>query len=273
MQTKGVVAKHPWLDRLGRVTGFDPISSERAFRESRLLLGQAVKQVVQQLQLHPPEILEITDDQLGKMQGGKRKQQERNPTKSSSMNGADLPPSYDTLLNPPQVDLPTIPSNFPDLDGMDRVALNELLNSDVVFLEYCNTLPVTSQLQQLVSDKYQELAKLANENLSRQSELQELHKSIQSAHDRLKMVVEEFQILEKQQDALHGKPDPHKIKLELAKAKKEAFDESETLAEEWLEQGEQCATTMDQFCRDFLEKRKIHHMRAAKVQILRHQQQ
>ncbi|KAL7580004.1 hypothetical protein ACA910_004994 [Epithemia clementina (nom. ined.)] len=284
MQLKGVVATHPWLDNIGRIVGFDPISSERAFRESRILLGQAVKQVVQELQLNPPVVSEFTDSHLESMQPRKKRaaQAQRKPPApsrtlgaSDASNESDSPPSYETLLGSgaAQVDLPSIPTNFPDLETMDRTALDEMLNNDVVFLDYCNNLPVTSELQKLVADKYEQLVSLASENLSRQTELQELHNSTKAVHEQLKMVVEEFKTLEQQQDALLEKPDPQVLIRELTQARRRAYEDSEKMAEAWLLQGERCAETMDEFCRAFLEERKIHHLRAAKVQILSQQQQ
>ena len=275
MQLKGVTATHPWLDSIGRVTGFDPISSERSFRESRKLLGEAVKEVVQQLQLNPPTVIEFTDSHLADQQPKKRTSEKRqNPPPTND----DSPPSYDTVLNnasPPRqsVNLPSIPAQFPDLEGMDRDALDELLNNEVVFLDYCNNLPVTSELQQLETEKREQVDKLAAENLSRQSEMQELHESTKRLHEKLQTTVEEFQALEKQQDTLQEKPDPSTLIRELNKAKKKAFDESEKLADDWLDKGDKCEETMDEFCRTFLEIRKIHHVRAAKIQILSHQPQ
>lgn len=265
MQLRGVVATHPWLDDKGNVKGFDPISTERAFRESKLLLGQAVNQVVRRLQVDPPNILEITDPGLRAKNPGKK----LDPQQSKN---ADLPPSYETLLNrsTPQVNLPNIPTKFPDLDVLDREKLEELLNNDVAFLDHCNKLPYSLELQQLVSVKYQELATLATENLSRQRELQELYDSAKTKHEKLKMVVEEFKVLEKRQDLLQGKPDVAVLIKELRKEKQMALDESDKLAEAWLKGG-RCKDTMEDFCRDFLETRNLYYLRAAKEQLLNQQ--
>ena len=282
MKLTGVVASHRWLDGIGRVTGFNPTSSDRAFRDSKLLLGHAVKQVVQEMQLNPPSVSKFTDAGLEKMQSKNKKK-----TTTSGSTSADSPPSYESYMNDSAtgsgsfttqassqpVDLPLIPQHFPGLEGMDRDALDELLNNDVVFLDYCNNLPVSSELDQLVSEKYQEAEKLAAENMSRRAELQELHGSTAKLHERLKATVEEFKTLEKQQDALQEKPDKRILIRELTRAKRESFEESEKLADDWLDNGDKCADTMDSFCRTFLEKRKIHHLRAAKIQILSQQHQ
>ena len=288
MKLTGVVATHAWLDSIGKVTGFSPITSDRAFRESRLLLGQAVKQVVQELQLHPPTISKFTDAQLANMPGNKNftppaQQQQQSTSSSSSM---EAPPSYETLLNspPPEpapstvaaaastVELPPIPTEFPELETYDRDALEELLKDTVVFQAYCQSLPVSRELQQLVLDKNAEAAKLAQENLTHQETLQAAYERTQHLQQQLKDVVSDFQTLERQQDALCETPDPRVLLKELHIAKREAFDDSEQMAEDWLDRDDECAATMTQFCRDFVEARKVHHLRAAKMEILQRQE-
>jgi hypothetical protein len=72
-------------------------------------------------------------------------------------------------------------------------------------------------------------------------------------------------MLEATQDEYCTPPDAKLVLRELNKAKKEAFDESEVLAEDWLEEG---APNVDLFVHEFLEKRILHHERAAKMELL-----
>jgi hypothetical protein len=74
--------------------------------------------------------------------------------------------------------------------------------------------------------------------------------------------------LEARQNAICAPPDKATTLRKLNKAKKEAFEESENLAEGWVEDG---GMNVDDFCKQFLEKRKIHHLRAAKIEILKNQ--
>jgi hypothetical protein len=64
MTLAGFKARHSWVDSRLRVTGYPPLQSETAWTESRMLLGAAVHQVVEEFQLRPPEIVRILDPNL-----------------------------------------------------------------------------------------------------------------------------------------------------------------------------------------------------------------
>ncbi|KAL3923575.1 MAG: hypothetical protein SGILL_001576, partial [Bacillariaceae sp.] len=67
------------------------------------------------------------------------------------------------------------------------------------------------------------------------------------------------------QNAICAPPDKAVTLKKLNKAKKEAFDQSEALAEAWVEEG----GSVDDYCKNFLESRKVHHIQAAKMEILK----
>ena len=71
-----------------------------------------------------------------------------------------------------------------------------------------------------------------------------------------------FQTLEREQDALCAPPDTKDVLRQLARGKKESFQESERLAEEWVQDG----TDVDKFTDEFVQKRLVHHLRAAKME-------
>eukprot|EP00522_Entomoneis_paludosa_P013642 CAMPEP_0172440356 /NCGR_PEP_ID=MMETSP1065-20121228/998_1 /TAXON_ID=265537 /ORGANISM="Amphiprora paludosa, Strain CCMP125" /LENGTH=333 /DNA_ID=CAMNT_0013189147 /DNA_START=282 /DNA_END=1283 /DNA_ORIENTATION=- len=290
MKLTGVVATHDWIDGIGRVTGFNPCSSDRAFRESRLLLGPAVQQVVQEFQLNPPTVTKFQDAHLRKMQTKKSAASASSSSQDTrGSNGSMAPPSYDTLLasnesntstyvpetyvpeTAVRADLPPIPSDFPELNTMEREELESMLSDDVAFLSFCNNLPISQQLQLVAAEKSQETAELAQANLDQQGALQKLHEETTQLQAQLKGVVAECRDLESQQDALQEKPDAKILIRDLTKAKKMAMEKSEQMADDWLDKGPGCADTMHDFCQSFLEERKIHHLRAAKIQILKAQ--
>ena len=96
-----------------------------------------------------------------------------------------------------------------------------------------------------------------------------LQKEVKEQHSMLKSKLGQFSKLEEQQNAICAPPDTKSTLKKLQKAKKEAFDESEDLAEDWVENG---GFSVDDFCKMFLEQRKVHHTRAAKIEILRNSQ-
>ena len=102
MTLVGVIAQHPWLDTRMRITGYQPISSESSWTTSGLKLGSAVNAVVQHLQLNPPEIIQITDESLQRIQASiaPQQQQQVNQTPKNVSSGAsEPPPDYNTVLH------------------------------------------------------------------------------------------------------------------------------------------------------------------------------
>mmetsp|Transcript_35287 Transcript_35287/g.80659 ORF Transcript_35287/g.80659 Transcript_35287/m.80659 type:complete len:388 (-) Transcript_35287:295-1458(-) len=68
MHMHGVRASHLWLDIRMKVIGYSPVSSDQAWRNANLKLGDAVYAVIHHFQLTPPSIQEITDQNLRKLQ-------------------------------------------------------------------------------------------------------------------------------------------------------------------------------------------------------------
>jgi ESCRT-I complex subunit VPS37 len=297
MTLAGVTARHPWLDRQMRVIGYPAITSDQAWKDSRLLLGTAVKEVIQHLQIAPPEIVQIIDEALKVIQKPKpaaasstlqdrqpHKQQQQHRRYSPLPSSTDAPPDYETVLNDvPSMEMPSIPMYFDELDERDLPQLNQLLNDQVLFYDFCNKLSVTKMIQKISTSVIVDNAAMARENLNRRHELQLLYGEVAELQQKVQQKVTAFRGLEKRQDALCAPPDPMVVLKQLAKAKKEAFDESEQIAEDWLEQMTTSTTTtdgtgtsqsgqsVDAFVKSFMEKRKVHHLRAAKMEVLRRQ--
>lgn len=300
MTLAGVRVRHPWVHSTNmRITGYDPIQSETKWKACGLTLGQAVHEVVQYLQLNPPEILEISDAGLAAIQPQTSKfrrdhgssNNSKSPPRSSASNVSNgssngnyyrqhnLPPTYDATVQnqrrqaqlppAPDVTLPKIPDNFDDvLDDKSREELEGLLNDEMEFLSLVHKLPVFGEIESITKTHLEENVKLANETLDKEQRLKSLHSEVQTLQDCLKTKVEEFRVLEREQNSLCATPDIKSTLRELNKAKKQAFDSSEAFAEEWVENGE---LDVDLFIRQFMEQRKVHHERAAKMEILQHQ--
>ncbi len=290
MTLVGVRAEHDWLDARHRVVGYAPIRSDESWNNSRILLGAAVHQVVEHFQLNPPRIIEITDPGLQKIQTSisgnpSIKSNASSSTSSTTMNnkvnnfglsGKDAPPDYhsfmgktghDIIFNqepPMDIQMPVIPTKFDELETMDRDALDKLMDDDVAFLAFFNKLPTVQELREIESSIISENAKMARANLELEPKLKELHAQVKYLHEQLRQSIEAFSKLEEEQDRLAAPPDPRIVMKQLNQAKKEAFDQSERLAEEWVESGR----SGDDFVDKFLELRILHHTRAAKLERL-----
>ena len=284
MTLVGVKVRHPWVLDVSstmRITGYDPIQSEETWKKSNLLLGAAVHDVVKHFQLNPPQILEITDKGLQSIQKNKRGSSSgsRTPTRtpprsgnSPYQNGSqnDAPPSYNIVAEAestpaPEIPMPRTPNKFDELDDLSREELDELLSDDLEFRSFVHKLKVYDEIFAVGSTRLDENVVLAKENLERETQWKMLQSEVNELQTVLTSKVDHFSKLEEEQNAICAPPDTKATLKKLHRAKKEAFDVSEELAEDWVENGE---GSMDDFCKRFLEERKIHHMRAAKIEIL-----
>ncbi|CAB9499002.1 Modifier of rudimentary (Mod(r)) protein [Seminavis robusta] len=276
MTLAGVRGRHSWLDSKMRITGYAPIQSDDAWRSSRILLGAAVHEVVKHMQLEPPEIVEITDAGLRSIQANRKNNgsSTRSSTASSAAVGrsahssasqqqsasSDAPPEYSSVL----LDMPEIPRQIPELDALTREELDQLLEDELEFTSFINGLPIFDKIQSTANDVLDENSKKATANLEKEEKVKTLHKEVTELKTKLEGKLEHFATLEQKQDALCAPPDKKDILRQLAKAKKESFHVSEQLAEGWVEDG----ANVDGFVREFVEKRNIHHIRAAKMERL-----
>ena len=285
MSLAGVKVRHPWVEeRTMRIIGYDPIQSEASWKASGLSLGQVVHEVVKHFQLNPPEIFEITDPALQGIQPANSPFRTDSATSSTSRDNSVAPPSYDAANNsnnkqhlPPQLpaapDVP-LPRIVPRdcleaLEGKSTEELEQLLTNDLDFLSLVHTLPVSQEIRRIAVSKADESRALAEDNLDGEQILKSLQSEVQQLQTILKDKLKVFQSLETQQNALCAPPDVRQTLVKLKEAKKQAFDESEAFAEAWVDDG---ATNVDQFVKEFIAQRKIHHERAAKMETLERQE-
>jgi len=268
MTLAGVKATHPWLDSRMRVTGYSPLQSESAWTNAHLLLGTAVHNVVQELQVRPPDIEAIVDPNLQNIQSKQSKHRKTGANESDrSQMKNDAPPTYSSaLFKPtPKVDMPEVSSQFSELSALSREELDTLLNNELDFQAFCSKLPVLKNLQALSISVIDDNAKAADKALENESKLQALQSEAKMYQAQLSEAVERFKALEKKQNDLCKPPDHRRVTRELTKAKKLAFDKSERLADEWLEND---AVDVDTFLQEFLDERKRHHSQGAKLELL-----
>jgi Modifier of rudimentary (Mod(r)) protein len=280
-----------------RIIGFDPIENESKWKASGLSLGQVVHAVVQHLQLNPPIILEITDPGLQAIQPKTSRFAKSNGTgtpanaphavTTASRNGhaSAAPPSYDAhqqymnqskaatqkLPPPPDVPLPTIPRDFRDfLNPKTDEEIEGLLKNELDFLTLVHNVPVFQEIRKIATSKANETRRMAQDNLDCEGRLKSSQAEVEQLRNLLIQKLKAFQALESRQNALCAPPDVQETLRKLKESKKQGFDESEAFAEGWVDDG---ASNVDQFLKDFIAKRKIHHERAAKMEILEQEQQ
>lgn len=284
MSLAGVRVRHAWLEGHSRVTGYAPIRSDASWKDSGLLLGAAVHAVVEHFQLNPPQILEITDSGLRSIQTNPKyknlgpKKSSLSPKRQRSPNNRnqrhshnDAPPSYDeqfsNLPPPPEIFMPSIPTVFTDTETMERQQLEKLLDDELEFLALVHTLDTYANIQDIQSDKAEESVKFAKENLEQEETLKAARAEVESLQQTLKEKVAVFSKLEAKQNAICAPPDKRTAIRSLQKAARQAMDESEDFADEWVNNG----GSPDDFVKEFVKQRMVHHQREAKVELLKQQ--
>jgi ESCRT-I complex subunit VPS37 len=270
MTLVGVRATHPWVDNRMRVVGCPTIQSDQAWQSSRMLLGAVVHEVVKHFQLQPPHLLEISDP-------GLRRLQQSNVGSSGGSGGSntshqpvpaqvlrDAPPDYESLFQVPE--MPQVPTQFDNcLGNMSREDMQQLLDDDLDFLTFCTTLPAYQNIQTLGNSVMQENVVLAQANLEKEAQLKELHDQVTSLQSSLTTKIKTFDALEQEQNKLCAPYDTTQVLQKLSKAKKQAMDESEAYADEWVDEG----GDVKEFVKVFVQKRKLHHVRSAKMERLK----
>jgi CRISPR/Cas system-associated endonuclease/helicase Cas3 len=95
-----------------------------------------------------------------------------------------------------------------------------------------------------------------------------LHGEVSDLKSSLAPKLQEFEKYQKEQDEfIKPAENLSKIQRELNRARKEVFEESESFAEAWVQEG----GNVSDFCKEFLEKRMLMHQRAAKLERLQQQ--
>merc|ERR1712087_147741 len=171
----GAQVTHPWINSRYQIIGYDPISSDEAWEASGKKLGDAVCDVVLQLQVNSPHVVKITDYYL--------KQMQRNNI-SGTNNQSGGPPSHESVLDPesePEIDFDfDVPTSFPAIEALSKDKINHLLNDDGDFKTYADMLPAKTAVLEFKSSITTENLKTAKNTLEKQEALDTLATEVDS---------------------------------------------------------------------------------------------
>jgi len=275
-----------------KVIGYGPISSDQRWRSSNLKLGDAVYAVIHHFQLNPPSILEITDANLKRLQdslSGPRPPVNNDPPPSHSSvsqrpNGSlhapkrESQPQRNEFLEPVEqkpnfevsdyeVDalIPPIPSSFLAIDNMPMSELKKLMDDKEVledFVQSTSEVQTLKELKQSIETSNVDAAKF---NLQQEGEMDGVCTEVESLKRDLNSRIQQYRKLDAERIAITHPPDLQEAIGELTKAKKDAYRQSERLADEWIDSG---AEDVSDFVEKFVEVRLLYHTRAAKAERL-----
>ncbi|KAK1341801.1 hypothetical protein QTO34_016551 [Cnephaeus nilssonii] len=165
--------------------------------------------------------------------------------------------------------MPDVPDEFPELSELSVSQLTDMNEQEEILLEQFLTLP---QLKQVITDKdnlvrsIEELAKfyLTGKNLLLEPSLEAKRQTVLDKYELLTQMKSTFEKKMQRQHELSESCSASALQARLKVAAHEAEEESDNIAEDFLEG----KTEIDDFLSSFMEKRTVCHCRRAKEEKL-----
>ncbi|XP_006893613.1 PREDICTED: vacuolar protein sorting-associated protein 37A isoform X1 [Elephantulus edwardii] len=160
--------------------------------------------------------------------------------------------------------MPDVPDTFPELSELSVSQLTDMNEQEEVLLEQFLTLP---QLKQIIADKndlVKSIEELARKNLLLEPSLEAKRQTVLDKYELLTQMKSTFEKKMQRQHELSESCSASALQARLKVAAHEAEEESDNIAEDFLEG----KTEIDDFLSSFMEKRTICHCRRAKEEKL-----
>lgn len=160
---------------------------------------------------------------------------------------------------------PDYPAALGLLQHMNSDQLKEILNDDDKFEEFIKEMP---QLKALYDEKEMLMTSnksLAEYNLSQEPVITEAKQILVEKYQKAAQLAEEVKKVKTELDRQTGKMTPDTMLALLEAANQEGEEESEKVAEEFLDNG----GDVEEFIETFRDKRKLVHLRRIKIDKMR----
>ncbi|XP_045391440.1 vacuolar protein sorting-associated protein 37A isoform X2 [Lemur catta] len=160
--------------------------------------------------------------------------------------------------------MPDVPDAFPELSELSVSQLTDMNEQEEILLEQFLTLP---QLKKIITDKddlVKSIEELARKNLLLEPSLEAKRQTVLDKYELLTQMKSAFEKKMQRQHELSESCSASALQARLKVAAHEAEEESDNIAEDFLEG----KTEIDDFLSSFMEKRTICHCRRAKEEKL-----
>uniref|UniRef100_A0A8C9DH87 VPS37A subunit of ESCRT-I n=1 Tax=Prolemur simus TaxID=1328070 RepID=A0A8C9DH87_PROSS len=160
--------------------------------------------------------------------------------------------------------MPDVPDAFPELSELSVSQLTDMNEQEEILLEQFLTLP---QLKKIIADKddlVKSIEELARKNLLLEPSLEAKRQTVLDKYELLTQMKSAFEKKMQRQHELSESCSASALQARLKVAAHEAEEESDNIAEDFLEG----KTEIDDFLSSFMEKRTICHCRRAKEEKL-----
>ncbi|XP_071088068.1 vacuolar protein sorting-associated protein 37A-like [Haliotis cracherodii] len=273
---------HPWVDIQMKVVGCPNINNFSMHSD----LGVAIQTIVEEFKKTPPRILpHLVGQQFGAPQppvapvSGPGYPLYGNPQAlyppvgppplppRAVENGREGPPilsDQDTNASSPAYPVPDIMKAYPELKEKGLFELQELVDNEEKVLDLLQGLPELARFTQDREDISAQCVQLARENLTKQPVVEELKDSVLKKMSELDAIKGEFETHCEHHLTLSDQFHPANIQTNLKVAVMEAEEESEKIADDFLDK----KIDIEEFLQTYMQKRTLCHMRKAKEEKL-----
>jgi len=229
-------------------------------------LGKTVYEIVQKFIQDPPLLVPQNPPPTGNM--GPTTMQQQSPQ-------SPIPPSQPLMNSPMQsfvqqpqskshTPLPVVPSAFPELDGKSPMELAQLLNDENEFRRFFDSLNAVQTMRKVRDDMRTNNEELAKKNLAKEAELEKIRRELGARQQVISEKRGLFEQKAQRQQEVMKQFSTQALIEHLGTSAGEAEAASDAIANQFLS-GEIDQKT---FIKEFMEKRKLFHLRAAKKESL-----
>nr|XP_006816962.1 PREDICTED: vacuolar protein sorting-associated protein 37A-like [Saccoglossus kowalevskii] len=160
--------------------------------------------------------------------------------------------------------MPTVPTSFPDLHSKTVSQLQAFNAEEHILAEYSLNLPQMKKLQVDRLDLCNANEDLAKINLRKKPYLESQKEELRQKYEILEQLRKQFDIDCQKQQTLSERYNPSNLLTHLKIASAEAEEESEKIADLFLDK----QIDIESFVQQFMEKRKLCHTRKGKEEKL-----
>lgn len=159
---------------------------------------------------------------------------------------------------------PVVPASFPELESKTPSELSQLLNDETEFNKFFDNLPQVTNMKKVRDDLRNNNEESAKKILAKEAEIDKLKKELTASNEIIHQQKAAFESKAQKQQEILKQFSTQNLVEKLTIAAQDIETESDNLANRFLS-GE-----MDykDFIREFMEKRKLYHLRAAKKESL-----
>ncbi|XP_078682633.1 vacuolar protein sorting-associated protein 37A-like [Branchiostoma floridae x Branchiostoma belcheri] len=276
--------RHPWVNDQMVITGCPGINSFAVHTD----LGRVIRTIIDEFKNNPPQILApaSSSGQLPYPAHPPQYMGANSPypttsypsSTSSYMPQVPMPtlPSTSTTTTPtprPEVrvqgnfspvpfkyKMPDIPESFNEVNSLSVAELKELHDNETKVVDLFSSLPQCQQLYQDRDKLNDATEELARQNLDKQPMLEQKKKELIEKVEEQNELRRMFDKSSQRQNDLMDQFKPGMIQANLKVAAQQAEEESDVIADEFLEG----KMEIDEFLQKFMEKRVLCHIRHAK---------